>query len=351
MAAVKSFQPLLEKASTYATSKHDTLERTAHLSFTEDGRLSLPSDYGNMSLGMEENALNQLSDRLGRTFWGTGYRVIPSEFYRTMHSRWPSQFAQFSNELLENANAKFLIRGYGDDVRAVLSDQYATLDNLELLEMASEVLDGLDYEIVESGKYYARNDGVQRDEMHVRVVVKKAKPEDEGPYGLGIMIRNGETGGAASEIRPLVMRTSCMNSLVFKVGENNERAGLRLHHKGSKDAKAVLLASAIGEALPMAEAGLEKFLLSKRKTINLKGIIAKLGEEQGWSEEMKITVATGSEGHQSVFGLVNGLTFAAHEMDVDASTRFSMETMASEYVYNPDVLVRASQRLEVEALR
>jgi hypothetical protein len=337
MNAVNSFRPLLDRCADFDSLKSDTVARTSELHFGDEGHLVVPASYGNSLYGMEERALNQLGDRLGRHFWKTSKRTIPADFYRQLHQAWPQHFASLTNDLLQEMDGKLLVRSYGDNVRAILSDQYATLDNSELLDMADQVLGGVPYEIVQSGKYADRNDGVQRDELTVRVIVKNVKPTDEGGYGLGIAIRNGETGGSASEIRPLVMRTSCMNSLVFKVGEAGERLGLRLTHRGSKQAKAILLASAIAEALPMAEEGLERFLETKRIEIDLGAVIAKLGEEQGWSEAMSLTVGVGSEGHNSVFGLVNGITFAAHQLDMDTSARFDLESLASQFVYAPHI--------------
>jgi hypothetical protein len=335
MNAFTSFAPLLERCANYDALKSDAVAPTRQMRFEEDGQLIVPTDFGATRFGMEDLPLGQLADRLGRYFWKTSKRSIPSDYFRQLYSAWPQHFAPFTNDLLDSMDGSFLVRSYGENVRAVLSSQYATLDNSEMLDMTSQVLDGVPYEIVESGKYYARNDGVQRDEMVVRVIVKNVSPKDEGGYGLGVLIRNGETGGSASEVRPLVMRTSCMNSLVFRQAEDGTALGLRLTHRGSKQSKAILLASAIAEALPMAEQGLERYLETKRTKIDLKGVIARLGEEQDWSEEVRLTVGVGSEGHETVYGLINGLTFAAHELDVDASDRFDMEALAAQFVYQP----------------
>lgn len=336
MNASKSFAPLLERCAAFDSLKFDATAETRNLSFTQEGQMVVPSDVGTMLLNPEALPLNQLADRLGRSFWKTSKRNIPSDFYRQLHAAWPAHFADLTNDLFHEMDGKLLVRGYGEGVRAVLSDQYATLDNGELLDMASEVLEGVPYEIVESGKYYSTNDGVQRDEMTIRVVVKNVlPPEERGGYGLGVVIRNGETGGSASEIRPLLMRTSCMNSLVLRTGESGEQLGLRLTHRGSKQAKAILLASAIAEALPMAEEGLERYLLTKRVAIDLGAVIARLGENQDWSEEMRLTVGVGSEGQENVYGLVNGITYAANQLELDASHRFDLEALASKFVYQP----------------
>lgn len=336
MNTVNSFQPLLDRCAEFDAFKSDTVVDTAKFRFGDGGEAVVPSTFGATLLRMEDNALNQLGDRLGKHFWEASKRTIPADFYRQLYGSFPQHFAGLTNDLLDKMDAKLLVRAYDDKVRAILSDQYATLDNNELLDMASQVLKDVPFEIVESGRYYRDNDGVQRDEMTVRVVVKNVLPPGEGGgYGLGIMIRNGETGGYASQIRPLVMRTSCMNSLVFRTGENGEQLGLRLHHRGSKQSKAILMAAAVAEALPMAQDGLERFLETKRMEIDLGAVIAKLGEDQGWSDEMKIGVAAGSEGNSTIFGLINGITFAAHEMEVDAGTRFDLESLASKFVYQP----------------
>lgn len=340
MNALNSFSALIDTAADFAANKHDSVAPARSLSFTPDGRLTVPNNLfgGALSLGLEDLAISQLAGRLGPTFWDASKRTIPSDFYKHLNRAYPAHFASLTNDLLGGHDGNLLVRGYGDDARAILSDSYARLDNSEVLDMASQVLDGLPYQIVESGKYFSKNDGVQRDEMAIRVVVKHVKPGDENTgYGLGVLIRNGETGGAASEIRPLIMRTSCMNSLVFKQGEAGEDLGLRLTHRGVRAAKLNLMASAIAEALPMAEDNLVKYLNTRTAKIDLAGVIAKLGEDHGWSEDMSLAVGVGSEGHQSVYGLINGLTFAAHEMEINQAERIEIESMASTFVHKPQL--------------
>lgn len=340
-----SFQPLIDRCVLFDSAKHDTTVEANKLTFAHNGLLAVPGEFGSVALGMEDHALGQLGERLGRYFWKQPKRTLPQDFYRQLYGAWPQHFSFLTNDLLAEMDGKLLVRGYEDKARAILSDKYATLDNAQMLDMASQVLEGLPFEIVESGKYYAKNDGVQRDEMTLRVVVKTVRPSDEhgGGYGLGVMIRNGETGGGASEVRPLVMRTSCLNSLVFKHGEEGERLGLKLTHIGSKVAKLNLLASAVAEALPMAEAGLARFLETKETKIDLAKVISGLGEEYNWGEEVKTTIAVGTEGHESVYGLVNGLTWSAHELELSVIDRVNMESLASKFVYAPSTLVKLSE--------
>lgn len=344
MQTQSSIAPLLERANAFAAHKHDTIADSSKLSFAvEDSaaRLIVPGGFGSLSLGLEDRALGQMGDRLARHFWGTAGRVMPRDFYRQLFGSFPEHFSNLTNDLLGKMDGKLLVRGYDNDARAILSDKYATLDNVDILQMADEVLAGIPFKVVESGKYYSKNDGIQRDEMGLRIMVKTIKTDDDkSPYGLGVMIRNGETGEGASEVRPLVWRHSCFNSIVFKQSKDGEQQGLRLTHLGSKGAKLNLLASAVFEALPMAEAGLVKFLETKRIEIDLAAVISKLGEDQGWSEEISNQVLIGSEGSQSVYGLVNGLTFAAHEVDLSLFDRVAMETLASTYIYEPALVTK-----------
>lgn len=350
MNTMNSVNPLIEIARDFADHKHDTVVPSLHMSVAEDASLVLlPNglDGAALRLTMEDNATNQLGGRLGIPFWGTGSkRTLPADFYRHMRDTMPMHFSQFSNSLLAKTDGNWLVRGYDDHARAILTDIYTTVDNLELLEMTSTVLSEMKntpYSIVQSGAYYARNDGVQRDEMSIRVVVSEKFPRDEdGSYGLGFVLRNGETGGGSAEVRPLVMRTSCMNSIVLKQGADGMELGTRVTHRGSRDAKLTLLAAAIVEALPMAVEGLEKFLLTKRRQIDLAGVIAKMGEDHDWGDSMRLAVAVGSEGHQSVYGLVNGLTFAAHELEMNMTDRLNLESMAATFVYRPELVKQAT---------
>lgn len=336
--------PLLERAQAFANNKHDSTVLASTLRFAHVGdwaRLVVPGEMGSISLGMEDHALGQLGERLSKSFWGNGGRTMPRDFYRQLYGSFPGHFTNLTNDLLDKAEGKLLVRGYRNNARAILSDKYATLDNVDLLEMAQGVLDGIPFKVVESGKYYSKNDGIQRDEMSLRVMVKTVQTDDpKSPYGVGVMIKNGETGQGASEIRPLVWRHSCFNSIVFKSRVDGESQGLKLTHLGSKKAKINLLAAALVEALPMAEEGLVKFLETRTIGLDLAMVISKLGEAQGWAEEITNNILIGSEGDQSVYGVINGLTFAAHEADLSLFDRVAMETLASSYVYEPALLTK-----------
>lgn len=346
MERFNSFQPLIDRSAAFDANKHDSTVAAKELSFSLDGELCISQGFGSLALTLEDSALGQLGERLGRYFWKAPKRTLPTDFYRQLYGEFPQHFAPLTNELLEDMEGKLLIRGYEDKVRAILSEKYVTLDNSQMLDMANQVLEGVDFDIVESGKYYAKNDGVQRDDMTVRVMVKNVMPPGEsGPYGLGVMIRNGETGGGASEVRPLIMRTSCMNSIVFRMGEDGTQLGLKLGHIGSKQAKLNLFASAIAEALPMAEAGLNRFLQSKEVKIDLTKVIGKLGEDYGWGEEVKTSIAVGTEGSSTAYGFINGLTYAAHELELNSYDRFNMEALASKFIYEPSILTRASAHI------
>lgn len=338
-----TIESLLEQAHDYAAHKHDTTVHSRDFYFGVDGRLAIPNPlFGAVTtLGMENLAISQLGARLGPSFWDTPNRTLPSDFYRQLYRTMPDTFAKLTNDLLDQHDGKMLLRGYGDNVRAVLTDRYACLDNVEMLEMTKEVIDHADrpVEIVQSGRYYSMNDGCQRDEMAIRIIVRNVEPAGEDtPYGLGVLIRNGETGGSASEVRPLIMRHSCHNSIVFKTDEEGESLGLRLPHRGQKETKSILLAAAIQEALPIASAGLNRFLQTKMKEIDLGAAIDKLGDEYGWGQEMQMAVAVGSEGHSSLYGLINGITYSAHELEIDQSARLDLESMAATLVTRPHLI-------------
>lgn len=338
-----TFAPLVERAREFDSHKHDTTLESHELYFDVDGGLVLASSAGSVKLGLEDLALNQLGGRLGPHFWeGTG-RALPGDFYRQLYKGFPGQFASLSNALLDQHEGKVMVRGYDNQARAILSDRYAALDNLELVEMMAEVMDGLEYTIIESGQYYDRNDGLRRDEMALRVVCKNFDLPD-GAYGTGFMIRNAETGGGASEIRPLIMRHSCLNSVILKLGADGQELGMRQTHRGARKAKLMMMAAMVAECLPMAEEGLIKWLDAQRLQIDLRGVIERLGTEQGWSEEVRLRVAEGSEGSHTIAGLANGITWAAHEVEVPMNERVAMESFAASVILKPKMAMPAGRR-------
>jgi hypothetical protein len=57
---------------------------------------------------------------------------------------------------------------------------------------------------------------------------------------------------------------------------------------------------------------------------NIGDVIYVMAKEYGWDEPTKERVLIGTEGSQTHAGLVNGITWASHEIE-NASDRFDME--------------------------
>src|SRR5690606_27383707 len=89
-------------------------------------------------LPLLDTAHGQLSDRLG----------IPKAYYDRMRDAAPALFDANVNHWLSAGDERRLVRTLDGRVRAILSDRYRVLDNLDLASVAIPVLEEHGFEVV-----------------------------------------------------------------------------------------------------------------------------------------------------------------------------------------------------------
>lgn len=136
---------------------------------------------------------------------------IPSGYYNRMirEGRWPL--------LAENINAwmpdreRRLVRTLGPRMRALLSDGYRILDNLDLLWASLEAFKGLDLQIqgaeASETRLYLR--ATARWDKNL---LKEIKPGDM--VAPGVTIRNSEVGNGKLAVEPFLLRLVCSNGMI-----------------------------------------------------------------------------------------------------------------------------------------
>lgn len=327
---------LVAVAETIAERNHDHTVRVSRIGFDPaTGMVHIPADLvdASMSLHLEEHASNQLCQKASPALYGAGSnRQLPCKHYWELRERfphlWAAEFSEFVAQPILNHDKSWLIRGNDTAIRAVLSDRYAVIDNLDLLEMMSEVLRNENYTLARPS--------LTRDTMIVTTVLKEIPSNPwlpDGNYGLGFKARNDEIGKGSCQVFPVLQRTSCSNSIVPIYNENGESMGVRLVHVGDAFLKKTLVAGAIAEVLPHAEATLARYIEARSEAIpRLSNLISRLGERFKWPEELKMAVTLGTEGQETQAGLVNGITRAAQTLE-DPDDQLRMEQLGGQMLF------------------
>lgn len=344
----------------YDSAKHDHTIDADMFQINESFRAYIPAGLfggeGIRDYKIEDTPLRQLCAKLGPVLYGSGSgRTLPFAHYRDLSEKYPHWAAYELNDLLADMTAergeeraRLFVRCHGDNVRAVLSPQYADIANTDLIKMVQEIeMDSGDFDLVRPW--------IGRDSFVLKSIVKwgphPMHPNSGDSVGLGFVISNNEVGNGSAVVEPVVQLTSCTNSIVAMRDEEGNPLGVRLSHRGNTASKMTLLQAAIIEVLPNAELVLDKYIAAHKKALPKIGdVIMGLGKQLGWNEDMRLLVASGTKGESSVGALVDGITWAAHSSGMDSENQLIMEriggdllfgkaashVLSQEYVYLPE---------------
>ena len=276
---------------------------------------------------------------------------IPSSMISFMEERgYNDELVKFVNDELNRreqdwANKgkdarEFRVRTRHDDdgnpvARAIVSERYGVIDNLEAMEMIIDALPSKDA-IKDALASHLHNDG---DDMFGNLLLPdNIKSEPDSDYGVGIAFRNSEVRNSTFKVSPFLFRAICLNGMIW--GRQDSSIKVNQRHMGNIDKqelreevrRAIVVALSQGNDL-LALLGHSKHV----EVNNPEQVIAQL------SRDNKMTIAQGklwhkgyleslqeASGHshdRTAFGIVNGLTRSAQQYT--GSTREQMETIAS----------------------
>lgn len=307
---------LLDKSREYDLQKHDTRAPAVALELTEDGRVRLPAtEFGEVRpLRPTDWAWRQMFRKLGTTVFGKGSkRGLPADYLLAI----PKELlAMNTNKCLEKSKSQWLVRGYGDNCRAVLDRIYADVSNTEVLEAVQQVLD-------ETQAVGSVRPHLTPDYVHGRIALRDLQ-ENGGRqnFAVGFAFRNGEVGNSALTLSPFIQRHSCANSIIW--GDN----GLRVIHRGSRKALMVQFKAAIANALPTAATMVDSLIEADNEEIDISAVLRSLAKQHGWGEPVQDAILIGTEGRQTRAGLVNGVSYAAHTAVDEPTDQYELEVLA-----------------------
>jgi hypothetical protein len=241
----------------------------------------------------------------------------------------PDIKADILNHFLQLRDEKeMLVRTYDDAVRGVLSDKYLIMDHTWVLSMVKTFLTDPSTEQVRS-HVVAPGWRLEPDYMHFKIVLHTQELDggSDGVYGLGVGIRNGTVGNASCGVSSLMMRTSCLNSLTRR------KTDWTVRHVGSTDLLALresLLIGAVAEAFGESKDLANALIRSRQQRLpNVFDVINQVIEGQKLPQDITNLVVSGTEQQENLFGLINGLTYAAHRADeLDADQSEDLEAFA-----------------------
>jgi len=276
---------------------------------------------------------------------------IPSSMISFMDERgYSDELVKFVNDQLNRREQDwskkgkdsrvFRVRTRHDDdgntvARAIVSERYGVIDNLEAMEMIIDALPTKDA-IKDALASHLHNDG---DDMIGNLLLPDTiKSEPDSDYGVGIAFRNSEIRNSTFKVSPFLFRAICLNGMIWGRQDSNIKVNQR--HMGNIDKQELRQEVRRAIVVALSQGNDLLTLLGHSKHVEVKNpeqVIAQL------SRDNKMTIAQGKLWHKgyleslqevsghshdrTAFGIVNGLTRSAQQYT--GSTREQMETIAS----------------------
>jgi len=356
--AIAGIEKMLKQSQKYDTKKQEYKGEAPDFRFNLAGKMQynqttklkgLSVVDKSPAMGFTDNAFGQLLGRFSPMYFGADAgNGMKREDWQQMQKQYPKYFSAIMNDLLgkyakKERNSGLLVRTYEKQIRAVFTSMYGIVNNTDMLTALHEILAESAAGLPETKLMRSE---ITPDDMLVQVVWKNVmgqNPEANRPgdgfnlgegntYGVGVAIRNGETGKNGIKVSPMIWRHSCLNSIIIK--DENE---LNLRHVGNQDARISTVKVGIMQNLPIAQKSLDVIFKAERERLpNLADVINGFAAEYKWSPEVKDAVMLGTEGQTTKMGVVNGISYAAHAAtDGNTDLMVDMSTLAGHLLMQP----------------
>lgn len=280
---------------------------------------------------LDEWSLRQMSKKVMNNLSVKYYRECPAFLQAQNLNYWLQQYDP-------EKNLMFRVRNDINSIRGIMSEQFTSYDDHELLEVLNTLLKDRDHEV----NMWSRHDGG----FHLRVILNDIRSDvgtlkDGRPdiHRIGVHIENSEVGQKSLHIKPMVYRQVCSNGLMMWVTDGDS---MNQHHRGKDRVEMQeLVEKYLVAAVHAGEEVLET--LKRAKEINVEDpiqLIEKFGKEKKYSEKFVNQVKTSfeSEKGNNVFYLVQAFTHAVQTLKND-DTRVEIEQDAGRLLHQ---LVRAA---------
>jgi hypothetical protein len=199
-----------------ADSKVDYIAPASNMELRTNGAVTLKLDKNKdeMSIPINQLASRQLSEKLD----------IPAKYFDKMLASSPELLATNANHWLGRSQSNYMVRTLDSNVRAVLSDRYQRIDNIDI---ANEIMPILLSEI--NGMEIASCE-VTEKKMYIKATMPKMQAEVKvgDVVQAGVWITNSEVGHGLFEVAPFILRLICMN------GQKVNDAAFGRRHLGAR---------------------------------------------------------------------------------------------------------------------
>lgn len=298
----------------------DQVVHIADLRMTPEGSIELP---GGLRYRLNPVAIRHLASALGL--------------------RWQKWFESASGEeRAEEINRRFSrtpgekkIKAWKDHdgeadgiARAFLAPTFTPISDARIFERMHTMMRGLVEEYVFTRVVFTDST------THYTAVHGEAFDLDGERLHAGFHLRNSEVGASALSLDDHWLRLVCTNGLMVRVG--GKRSLYRTHRAIEDDQLAAALVIAIGRLPERWQTTFAWMQSAKRVTVPHPddAIEAILGDSaevpKALLEEAQRVVLR--DGDLTRFGVVQAITFVAHETNKDPDVRFAMERLAGDYL-------------------
>ena len=298
-----------------------------HLEKERGNTIDLRSEFGKLEIVNDDDGIG-LVDDTGRRLsfnetsldqfakWTDSGLVLPRKLLNGDSADRETLVNVFRNGLRKIADKKNLIRLRNDGtLRAVLSEQYAILDNRWFLEVLRRLVpDGL-------VSHFRSPDNC--DSVFFNVLIPDSmRAETDSDYGGMLAVGNGETGSRKLSTCPSVFRAICRNGCIWD--EVKGTGIIEKIHRGTIDLNALsyVIRDNLNRQIPLLNNGIDSMLTTRGivsdvsaipaigsvlRSLNIPGITRNAGDAFLRSFENQRT----EPGRVSAFDILQGLTHAA----------------------------------------
>lgn len=188
-------------------AKKDYISPAASLALGEDGRT--------LNMGENEFSTTDLFHRqVGAAL------SIPAKYYDLMQREKPALLAENVNSWFATKDASYMLRTMDGSARALLSDHYRRIDNLEVASTVLPLFAGVPGMQVMSAE-------VTSQKLFIKVVDTRREAVCVGDIvQFGVVVSNSEVGLGAVSVQPLIYTLRCTNGMIVNsLGERKTHVG------------------------------------------------------------------------------------------------------------------------------
>ena len=331
MVSQLSYADLTAKVVTQDKSKDDYLVPARSMEMYQDHAIHFNESH----FEMNGTAHQQLATRL----------QIPSAFYQRIAS-YQELRTDIVNRLLSEDERTFFFRTHDNVGRAVLSDKYKPIDNVDVLTAAAPVLREMNLQFMSAD--------ITETKMYLQVTFPGMEADidvgDTVRYGL--VISNSEVGMGMVRVSPTLWRLVCANGMILQTQLKHRHVGRQMDMTEDygiyrdetiiADQKAFRLKLQDTIQMSVNEAFFESMVNSARSAslqpitkvaATVKNVTRHFGMEE--SKEEDIMNALAIEGQPTKWKIINAVTGLCHKEE-SSDAQFEYEKIGGDILDMPE---------------